>query len=86
MTQPAFPSIEYDVNGGHWEGRYDIFAQHAGLSKREWFVGQILSNPAICHSELMQHQAARTAVEVADLVLELLNTAPQIALGIGGAE
>lgn len=36
-----------------------------GLSKREWMAGQILSNPAICHSELMQHQAARAAVEVA---------------------
>lgn len=64
-----------------------------GLSKREWFAGIALSNPAICHSDLFQHQKAITAVEVADLILELLNppepdttTAHQVGMGIGGGK
>lgn len=38
---PAFPSIEYSQNEGHWEGRYPINTQHGGMTLRDWFAGQI---------------------------------------------
>ena len=51
----------------------------AGLTKREWLIGKVLSNPAICHSELMTWQAARAAIDVADTVLEMLNKETEAA-------
>lgn len=37
---PAFPSDEYEINEGHWEGRYQVRQQFSGMSLRDWFAGQ----------------------------------------------
>ena len=40
---PAFPQITYQVENGHWEGRYEIDKQVHGMSLRDYFAGQVLS-------------------------------------------
>jgi hypothetical protein len=39
---PAFPSIEYSEHNGHWEGRYEIYMQHHGMSLRDYFAAAAL--------------------------------------------
>ena len=54
------------------ETRPGGYGTTAGLTKREYFAAAALANPAICHSNLMQHQQAKAALDVADLLIELL--------------
>lgn len=35
---PAFPSIKYKIDEGHWEGRYEIEAQYHGIDLRDYFA------------------------------------------------
>lgn len=40
---PAFPATEFNVNQGHYEGRYEIHQQHGGMTLRDYFAGQIIN-------------------------------------------
>lgn len=40
---PAFPLNVIDPSKGHTEGRYEVEAQHAGMSLRDWFAAQALA-------------------------------------------
>ncbi len=55
------------------ETRPGGYGTTAGLTKREYFAAAALANPAICHSNLMQHEQAKAALDVADLVIELID-------------
>jgi hypothetical protein len=35
---PAFPSTEYNINGGNYGGGYSIYDQHKGMSLRNYFA------------------------------------------------
>jgi hypothetical protein len=42
-TEPAYPTTEYNVNGGHYEGRYEIHAQYPGMNLRDYFAASVLN-------------------------------------------
>lgn len=47
---PAFPQVEWNMNGGHWEGRYEIYQQHAGMSLRDYFAATAMPIVATANS------------------------------------
>lgn len=55
------------------ETRPGGYGTTAGLTKREYFAAAALANSAICHSNLMQHQQVKAALDIATLLVELLD-------------
>lgn len=43
-----------------------------GMSLRAYFAGQALANSAICNSSLYSHERVRSAIEHADMMIEIL--------------
>ncbi len=54
------------------ETRPGGYGTTAGLTKLEYFAAAALANPAICNSTMMQHEQAKAALDVATLLVELL--------------
>ncbi len=72
MDNPkAFPSIEYNQNEGHYDGRYTIHAQSSGMSLRDWFAGQIASGYFVTTNGegINPSHAAKFIYECADAML-----------------
>jgi hypothetical protein len=75
MTTPngggrAFPQIEYALNEGHYDGRYLIYAQHPGMSLRDYFAGQALAalGYGVATHQIDRH-VAKDAYAFADAML-----------------
>lgn len=77
-NQPAIPCDEYDLQAGHWEGRYEVQKQFRGLTKRELFAAMAMQGLLACPEEgLDADYMARNAVTCADAMLaELERTEP----------
>ena len=70
------PCDEYDVDSGHWEGRYEVTKQNRGLTKRELLAAMAMQGLLACPEDFNADYMARTAVACADALLaELENNA-----------
>lgn len=72
--QAACAQTIYKVDGGHWEGRYEIAAQLPGMTIRQLFTLAIATGLAMNPNRqfLQIDQQAKESVERADAVLEAL--------------
>ena len=66
---PAFPAADHNIDGGHWDGRYEITKEYRGMTLRDWFAGQVFGS-IMCEPDIQSYtQAARRAYEAADAML-----------------
>lgn len=73
---PASAWVEFDCSDGHYEGRYPIWQQHQGLTKRE--VAAIAAMKGVLAGGRYNDAAdvAERAVEQADALLAALDPTP----------
>jgi hypothetical protein len=72
---PAAAFVEFDTSDGHDNGRYPIWAQHAGLTKRELFAAMAMQGYCSVQEGWDQpaREVAKCAALMADALLAALN-------------
>ena len=71
MTTPhdsgglAYPSIERDLEAGHYEGRYEVTKEHPGMTLRDKYVGDLV---AATIRSIPENSVVPTDNEIGELV------------------
>lgn len=79
---PAFPSVEYADENGHYDGIYPIRSQYCGISMRDYFAAKFAAAWTIalssrwkeegCDDRAIANEAARLGLWQAEAMLSII--------------